>query len=384
MLLVPVVVASVGCAERENRGVVVSRDGTHAVLAAARTGQITMFGDLPRARGSTYIPRTAVSLRQHTFNEIGADFDSDIDATGQLLVFASTRHSVEPDLYFKSIDGVAVTQLTSEPGADVQPAFSPDGSRIAFASNRTGNWDIWIVGIDGGAPVQVTQGAADQLQPSWSPDGTQLVFCSFPAEAGQWELWIADASAGATKKFIGYGLFPEWSPVDDTIVYQRARDRGSRWFSIWTLSLVDGEPRYPTELAASGSQAMILPTWSADGRSVAFTSTPVPPADGFLPIPGGRLAHPSISPSLDIWVMDADGRGKARLTDGQSMSYAPVFSADGRIFFTANRTGNENIWSLLPVRHTQASGMSGNTSRVSETNIVDRFDISEGTRLGGG
>ena len=373
-----------GCAQRENRGTVVSSEGAHAVLAAARSGQITMFGDLPRARGSSYIPRTAVSLRQHTFTEIGSDFDADVDSTGRRLVFASTRHSVEPDLYLKAVDGVAVTQVTSEPGADVQPAFSPDGSRIAFASNRTGNWDIWIVGLDGGSPIQVTNGAADELQPSWSPDGTQLVFCSFPADAGQWELWIADASAGATKRFIGYGLFPEWSPVNDTIVYQRARERGSRWFSIWTLTLVDGEPHYPTELAASASQAMILPTWSADGQRIAFTSTPVPPTNGFLPMPGEATGSPSASPPMDVWVMESTGRAKARLTDGHSMSYAPVFAPDGRVFLTSNRAGAENIWSLAPSHDGAMSAGQVITGGMGGPNGADPAGSTVGLTFGGG
>jgi Tol biopolymer transport system component len=312
----------------------------HPLLAAARADRIDMFGDLANDSKNMYFTRSVVSLRQHTFTEVGGDLDPDADSTGRRVVFASTRHNTQPDLYLKQVDGVAVTQLTSDPGADVQPAFSPDDSRVAFASNRTGNWDIWMVGIDGGQPIQVTSGLADEVHPSWSPDGSKLAFCSLPQEGGQWELWIADAVAGSTKKFIGYGLFPEWSPVADTIVYQRARERASRWFSIWTITLVDGEPRYPTEVAAGAHQAMTLPTWSPDGQRIAFASSETLPPDG---TPLGAA-----SGVFDIWMMRVDGRGKIRLTDGHTLNYAPVFAGDERVLFTSNRSGHENIWSVLP------------------------------------
>lgn len=331
-----------GCVSQNQEGILANGQRSQAVLAAARSNDISLFGDLPGTGAVTYYTRSATSLRQHTFTDVGADFDADISPDGRQLVFASTRHHVRPDLYLKAVDGVAVTQLTADPGSDVQPAFSPDGSRIAFCSQRSGNWDIWMVDVNGGPPVQVTTSPADEIHPSWSPDGTQLVFCSLPAEGGQWELWITDATAGSRHWFIGYGLFPEWSPNGQYITYQRARERGSHWFGIWTMMIVDGEPRYPTEVSTSATQAMILPTWSKDGSQIAFVGTAaVPPR----PVNGVPLTENQI---FDIWVMNSDGRGRVRLTDGHTSNHAPVFSPNGRIFFTSNRSGHDNIWSLMP------------------------------------
>ena len=332
--------------------------GPRPVLTAARDRDITLFGELPLRGGAPYVSAAATALRQHTFAEEGADFDPDLDPSGRRLVFASTRHSEQPHLYVKNVDGMAVTQLTSGPASDVEPAFSPDGRFMAFASDRAGNWDIWIIGLDGEQPVQVTDGPAEEVSPSWSPNGRLLVYCSLPPSGGQWELWVTDATAGGNRKFIGYGLFPEWSPSGDLIVYQRARQRGSRWFSIWTLELIDGEPRYPTEIASSAAHAMILPAWSADGSQVAYCAVTTDATQV------EATGTPTASDQGDIWVVSADGTGRTRLTDGLGACFSPTWSADGRVHFTRRLGGREDLWSLLPaVQHALTDGVEAALDR---------------------
>ncbi len=356
LLIVSVCVVA-GCQEPEAVTVVPEKAyDARAILAAVSSNDITMFGENEAGMNVKFSTRTAISLQQHTQADVGRDFDANIDWTGQRVVFASTRHNQLPDLYIKSVDGVSVTQLSADPASDVQPVFSPDGKRVAFASDRSGNWDIWIIGVDGKPPVQVTSGHANEMHPSWSPDGSQLVFCSLRAESGQWELWIVDAMAGSQKSFIGYGMFPEWSPTGDVIVYQRARERGTQAFSIWTLTMVDGEPRYPTEVAASASQAMIAPTWSPTGDQIAFSATSV---DALAtPDAMGRVGDGV----FDIWLMDARGRGKVRLTDGHTFNYGPTFSPNGRIFFTSDRSGHDCLWSVLPGGYFETRGIDHDTA----------------------
>lgn len=299
-----------------------------------------MFGEFPEQSDVSFVNRSGAALLRHTFAEEGADFDCHVDPWGKRMVFASTRHDLRPDLYIKNIDGTAVTQLTADPASDVQPTFSPDGQWVAFASDRSGSWDLWVIRVDGTRPTQVTRGPEDDVRPSWSPDGKWLAFCRLSRPGGQWEMWITDAEAGATPRFIGYGLFPEWSPTGDVIAFQRARQRGSRWFSIWTVELVDGEPRLPTEVAASVECAMISPSWRPDGTALTYC-TVAPPEPSETQV--AREADVA-----DVWMVDVDGRSRVRLTDGQSANYEPTWSPEGRIFFTSTRGGHENIWSLLP------------------------------------
>ena len=89
----------------------------HPMLAAARAGEITLFGDLHDRDAEEYYSRSAISLKRHTYAEIGGDNDADLTSDGTRLVFSSTRHNIKSDLYHKTVDGTAVTQLTGDPSS---------------------------------------------------------------------------------------------------------------------------------------------------------------------------------------------------------------------------------------------------------------------------
>lgn len=303
-------------------------------------GQLGLFGQMD-GQSATDNAQGLDNLSRITFSSEGSDFDPDIAPTGKWMVFASTRHRQTPDLYVKRVDGTTVTQLTNEPSREVMPAFSPDGQRIAFASDRSGSFDIYIMDARGGKAMQVTNGSTQDLHPSFSPDGTKLVYCTFGGPSGQWEMVVVDLQNPGAKKFIGHGLFPTWSPTGDTILFQRARQRGTRWFSIWTIDLIDGEASAPTEIAASANAAIITPDWSPDGKHIVFCTVIDPVADE-----QDRPAH------ADVWMVNTDGTGRVRLTSGRFANLQPAWANDGAIYFVSNRTAEnaENIWAVRPER----------------------------------
>lgn len=321
-------------------GIAASLGDPSATQLRGSTRPVSMYGQVPGInRGRNSALDGNQNIKRVSFTGEGADFDVTINPPGDRLLYASTRHRETSDLYLQTIGGSAITQLTDHPANDVMPAFSPDGQRIAFASDRSGNWDIFIKDITGGQPIQLTFDATADLHPSFSPDGRSLVYSTFSPAAGQWQLVVIDVTNPAAKTYLGPGLFPSWSPVDDRILFQRARERGSRWFSVWSIRLINGEARQPTELVASDNAAVITPKWSPDGQHFVFTTVVDPEGNGGM--------RPQTS---DVWIMTADGRQRSRMTQGRYANLQPVWSPDYTIYFVSDRAGLgvENIWSVRP------------------------------------
>ena len=317
-------------------------------IRASRVAGVNAFGEFA---GTTPRQNVAVAeegragFRQHTYLDEGFDADVAVDPSGDWLAFASTRHAKRSDIYLQRAGGLAVTRLTSDPADDAFPTFSPDGRRIAFSSNRNGSWDVFVMDADGKNVVTVTSGASQDLHPSFSPDGTRLAYCSSGRD-GQWEIWVADLNGGG-RTMVGFGLFPDWSPRRDrdVIAFQKARQRGGRWFSLWTMDLDEGgEPTNVSEIAVSPNAALVAPSWSPDGRRLAFATVVEPDANG---------SHPQ----QDIWAVDADGSRRQRLTDSRASYATPAWSGDGRIYFVSDRGGSEGIWStrVEGVNYSQAA-----------------------------
>ena len=95
-------------------------------------------------------------------------------------------------------DGRNIKQLTFNPADDIQPVWSPDGQRIAFATNRDGNWEIYTMDVDGGNVKNLTNSGADDQWPTWSPDVEEIAFQS--DRTGRWEIWKMKSADGTEQK----------------------------------------------------------------------------------------------------------------------------------------------------------------------------------------
>ena len=304
-----------------------------------------LYGEVDGYSGRSAQTSAVENITQVTFATEGRDAEPDVDKTGALVVYSSTQHSRASDLFVKSISGQTMQRLTDDPANDRMPRFSPDNSQIAFCSNRTGDYDIYLIDANGGQAVQVTADPAHEIHPSWSPDGKYLVYSRLGDQSGRWEMWVTETGNFNTRRFIGYGLCPEWNPdpASNLIAYQSPRERGSRRFSIWTIEYVNGEGTRPTEIASALNAAAINPSWSPDGRRLTFTTV-------LDPGHAGEAANPERETWADIWVVNLDGSQKVNLTNGQYTNVEPTWSPDGRILFVSNRAGIDNIWSIGPDR----------------------------------
>ncbi len=302
------------------------------------------------------------NISQISFAPEGADFDPDVSRDGSMVIFASTQHRKTADIYTKSTTGRTVTQLTTDPGNDVMPAISPDGGRIAFTSDRDGSWDVYVMSVEGGQAVQITSESTHELHPTWSPDGRFLAFCRLGATSGRWEIWVTEANNPAIRKFLGYGLFPEWAPSGNKIAFQRSRERGGHFFSIWSMDFVNGEGVNLTEIASSPVAAVVNPAWSPDGRRLAFATIPNP-----------THKYGERPENADIWIIDIDGGARANLTNGLFVNLMPTWGQDNAIFFVSDRSGKDNLWSIDPSHAIVAAGDPA--PRSSDlANVQDNMD----------
>lgn len=312
-----------------------------------RTGGLSHDG--AAAANSGWVDDAPEGLAHVTFAPEGADFDPCISRNAQFMVFASTQHRATSDIYFKKVDGRTITQLTADPAQDVMPAISPDGKKIAFCSNRRGNWDVFVMSVSGGQAVQVTSELSHELHPTWSPDGKKLAFSRLGETSGRWEIWVTDAVGATGNEFLGYGLFPEWCPIAgtgengrDKILFQRSRERGDRAFSVWTVDYKAGDTSSPTEIVADTTAAVINASWSPDGQSIVYATVANPNQPRMANSGSGQPT----GAASQLWITGIDGTGRVALTSDQHLNLMPIWATDGRIYFVSDRSGTNNVWSL--------------------------------------
>ncbi len=135
------------------------------------------------------------------------------EPSGTGLTFAATTPGGgghRPDIYRMGLDGTGFRALTTDPGVDRSPAWSPDGTRLAFVSNRNGNDDVYVLDVttDGLVRRLATAGVDDAL--TWSPDGRLLAFST--RRDGRWAVAVADRAGNVRIVATGAGdlLDPAW------------------------------------------------------------------------------------------------------------------------------------------------------------------------------
>jgi len=286
------------------------------------------------------------NLAQVSFSVEGADFDPDVSPDGRLMVYASTQHSLTSDVFVKAVDSRVVSRLTKDEANDVMPKFSPDGKRVAFASNRSGNWDLFVMPASGGKAVQITTESSHELHPSWSPDGKHLVFSRLGEVSGKWEIWVTEVANPGVAKFLTYGLFPEWSPVagnaadgaGDRILFQQSKQRGDRAFTVWSLDFTGFNASNLTQVASSPYAACINPAWSRDGRWISFATVPNP--DQWSQMNQTRPAQ------AQLWMTASDGTALVELSDDNAVNLMPAWGPNNSIYYVSDRGGVDNVWAL--------------------------------------
>jgi len=203
-------------------------------------------------------------------SESGVELYPSLSPDGKWIVYAGDQ-SGNKDIYRRAVGYLNAIDLTKDtPEDDDQPAFSPDGERIAFRSERDGG-GIFVMGPTGEAVRRVTNLG---YRPTWKPDGTELAFVTedvplMPQNIfGASELMVADVRSGKLRSLnAGDAVLPSWSPHGYRIAYTKRLGTPTH-DDIWTIPAEGGEP-----VAVTNDQPIDWsPAWSPDGRYLYFVS----------------------------------------------------------------------------------------------------------------
>jgi Tol biopolymer transport system component len=191
---------------------------------------------------------------------------------GNSFVYVSDAEGND-DIYIQRVGGRASLNLTRDsPAADVSPAFSADGTLIAFRSSRDGG-GVFVMGATGESVRRVTDIGFD---PDWSPDGREIVVSTEAvprpnARSGVSEIWAVEVASGKRRLvFAGDGVEPRWSPNGHRIAFW-GLPRGTSVRDIWTVAADGSQTQSPVPVV-SDPEFDWGPAWSHDGRFLYFSS----------------------------------------------------------------------------------------------------------------
>jgi TolB protein len=190
------------------------------------------------------------------------DVEPALSPDGQRVAFSSNRDG-NWEIYVGKL-GEAARRMTSDPRWDGQPCWSPDGKALYFAAQDGEDWNIYSLDIASGKSQPVVKGPKNEAQPMCSPDGRSLAYVS--DEHGNWDLFVRDLASGQSRRLTDhaeYDCHPCWSPDGRTLAFMSHR---SGTEAIHLIDAAGGEPRMA--LRADG-QDFLMPRFSPDGSKLA-------------------------------------------------------------------------------------------------------------------
>jgi TolB protein len=257
--------------------------------------------------------------------------ETPLDTTDHPVVYMSDDQPEGPfDLWLMKEDGSDAQQLTSEPGTEERPDWSPDGKRIAFAGTGTNDtYDLYVINADGTGLRQLTDtGDKAEGYPTWSPDGAPLLYtaASPDEEAAPLQITEPDDARSEPVTVADVGVWGDWSPDGRQILYTGLNEPGEEGEgALWVVNS-DGTGAHVLDLP--NVRGAYESSWGPDGR-IAFVAES-----------GPNDAEDAVEANEDIWLMNPDGTDARKVvTSVGSDHWPPTWSADGsRLMYTAEGT----------------------------------------------
>jgi tricorn protease len=223
-----------------------------------------------------------------------------------------------------------ITQLTRTRAFEGLPSLSPDGQWMAYRSDAQGNGDILVSRVDGWETVNLTLGSPyDETDPAFSPDGESIAFAS--AQSG---IAVVPRTGGPPRRVAAHGLSPAWTPDGRFLVYSVERSMGSDFRT--------GSEGWKVDVATGATSRISTadfhqPAVSPRGTRVAYSGRSVDRTNR------GRVT----GAREHVWTIPLDGGDPLRLTSDAANESSPLWSPDGRfLYYVSNRTGPSAIWRI--------------------------------------
>ncbi|HZD17405.1 MAG TPA: hypothetical protein VE669_04620, partial [Actinomycetota bacterium] len=264
-----------------------------APLWPARNGQIAFRSDRDGEPDVFSVEASGGEATNLTARSGVSDAQPAWSPEGERIAFARvSRAGGRPDLYVMNAGGTGRTRLTRTPVPERDPAWSASGTRIAYAARTSsrGPFRIFVANADGSGQAQLTSqgaGRADR-SPAWSPDGTRIAFVS-DRDGGFPEIYLMNPDGTGISRLTNNGYVdgnPTWSPDGTRIAVERCCTNGTS-----DLVAIDVVTHAETALTDSTSFHEFDPSWSPDGTRIAFVAFQVDQGN------------------IDLWLMNADGTG---------------------------------------------------------------------------
>ena len=298
-----------------------SADGTQLLFTSNRSGKDNIY---------------LINVEAMTPLELMTDAENDLrfptySPDGKAILFQASADDERVELRIFEPETKRTRTLLKLDETESNPRFSPDGQWIIFQNRIDGNAEICRVPAAGGEVQRLTNDPGRDVAPAWSPDGSRIVFSSNRGESySLFQLYVMN-SDGTDQHRIYYSkaisLGPSWSPDGQQIIF--ANDKEDNRSGNFEIFAIEPETVNPERRLTFRLRYDVGPVFSPDGERIVFSSN----ADG----------------NSEIYIMHSDGSGLLRLTRDRAEDAYPSWSTDGkRIIFSSNRRGKFAIYELAP------------------------------------